>query len=284
MLRAVDGDPVSGLCYVGSTNKNHLIYFLIFPLATYFCFGTFFLLAGFVALCNIRRVMKFQPRVGTDKLEKLMIKLGIFGLLYTVPAIVVICCYVHELRWRRLWQLGVACQCDWRSGDDGRHLNVGWNPPAPEYAIFMLKYFMSLIVGITSGFWIWSSKTIDTWKRLCRCGTRMKTSSPAVNPIIEKPSNNPWTMPSIQSPSQFSLKNIPDRMNVQGSFFPMGDSEPRTNPFCPMVQPSNSGLGGSVVGSAYANTTSVLEPTSANINRAFVYNGAEFASPRPGMY
>lgn len=29
----------------------------------------------------------------------------------------------------------------------------------------MLKIFMSLVVGITSGMWIWSSKTVRMWKR-----------------------------------------------------------------------------------------------------------------------
>ncbi|KAG9355174.1 hypothetical protein JZ751_000012 [Albula glossodonta] len=31
----------------------------------------------------------------------------------------------------------------------------------PDYAVFMLKYFMCLLVGITSGVWIWSGKTLD---------------------------------------------------------------------------------------------------------------------------
>nr|CDS31753.2 frizzled 5 [Hymenolepis microstoma] len=283
MLRAVDGDPVSGLCYVGSTNDNHLIYFLILPLVIYFCFGTFFLLGGFVALCNIRRVIKFQPRVGTDKLEKLMIKLGIFGLLYTVPAIVVIACYIHELRWRRVWQLGVACQCDWRNEKDGSHLDVDWSPPTPEYAIFMLKYFMSLIVGITSGFWIWSGKTVEAWKKICRRGRRMKQSPTMMNTMIEKP-NTIWTIPNMQSPTQFPPKTISGGMSAQGSFFAL-ETEPRPNIFCPMIQASSSGIGGSsIAGSAYANTTTVLEPNIANTNREFAYNGTEFVSPRPGMY
>ncbi|VDM17582.1 unnamed protein product [Hydatigera taeniaeformis] len=285
MLRAVDGDPVGGLCYVGSTSDNHLIYLLLLPLCTYFCFGTFFLLSGFVALCNIRRVIKFQPRVGTDKLEKLMIKLGIFGLLYTVPAIVVIACLVHELRWRRVWQLGVACRCDWRGPEGGRRLPFAWNPPTPEYAIYMLKYFMSLIVGITSGFWIWSSKTVDAWKSVCR-GRKTKPSRGAVAPIIEKTATN-WASLNAQPQSQFSLKSIPERMSGQGNFYGASGDQ-RTNPYCPVVRASSSGIGGSSgTGSAYANTTSVVEQNSANVNRAFVFNSGDFTTTmaqRPGLY
>jgi frizzled protein 9/10 len=37
----------------------------------------------------------------------------------------------------------------------------------PTVAVFMLKIFMSLVVGITSGVWVWSSKTFQTWQSLC---------------------------------------------------------------------------------------------------------------------
>jgi hypothetical protein len=36
----------------------------------------------------------------------------------------------------------------------------------PEFSVFLLKYLMSLIVGVTSGFWIWTSKTWSMWKSL----------------------------------------------------------------------------------------------------------------------
>ena len=40
----------------------------------------------------------------------------------------------------------------------------------PDFSVLMLKYFMTLAVGITSGFWIWSGKTLDAWKQfLTKC-------------------------------------------------------------------------------------------------------------------
>ncbi|VDK30681.1 unnamed protein product, partial [Dibothriocephalus latus] len=120
MFRAVDGDPVAGLCSVGATNDANLAFHVLLPLVVYTIIGTFFLFAGFVALCRIRRVIKFQVPIGvrTDRLEKLMIKLGIFGLLYTVPAVVVIACLSYELQQRSLWQLGVACSCQFKQSAD----------------------------------------------------------------------------------------------------------------------------------------------------------------------
>jgi hypothetical protein len=40
------------------------------------------------------------------------------------------------------------------------------------------RYFMTLVVGITSGFWIWSHKTLDSWRKFYRrlCHSRPKSS------------------------------------------------------------------------------------------------------------
>lgn len=148
---AVDGDPIAGVCYVGNHNLENLRGFVLIPLFVYLLLGTSFLLAGFVSLFRIRNVIKQQGRNKTDKLEKLMIRIGIFSVLYAVPATIVICCHFYEQHFRVLWQRAYNCPCD----PDHR----------PDYSVFMLKYFMGLGVGISSGVWIWSGKTLDSWRR-----------------------------------------------------------------------------------------------------------------------
>ncbi|KAF7284958.1 frizzled 2 [Rhynchophorus ferrugineus] len=156
---AIDGDPVSGICYVGNMNTENLRTFVLAPLVVYLILGTSFLLAGFVSLFRIRNVIKKQGGAGAgskaDKLEKLMIRIGIFSVLYTVPATIVIGCYLYENAFHNEWLRSLTCSC---------------NTPRskPLYALLMLKYFMALAVGITSGVWIWSGKTLDSWKRLWR--------------------------------------------------------------------------------------------------------------------
>ena len=34
----------------------------------------------------------------------------------------------------------------------------------PIFHIFMIKYVCSMLVGITSSVWLWSSKTVSSWK------------------------------------------------------------------------------------------------------------------------
>lgn len=68
---------------MGLWNVEMLRSFVLAPLLVYLALGTVFLLAGFVSLFRIRTVMKHDG-TKTDKLEKLMIRIGVFSVLYTV--------------------------------------------------------------------------------------------------------------------------------------------------------------------------------------------------------
>lgn len=148
VMRDVDADELVEICYVGNQNTKTLLVFAIVPLLVYLVVGISFLVAGFVSLYRIRKQIK-SDGVKTDKLEVLMVRIGIFSVLYTVPATCVIGCLFYEYVNRDTWY----------------HRD---SSSSPKIEIFMLKIFMSLVVGITSGMWIWSSKTVNSWKNFAR--------------------------------------------------------------------------------------------------------------------
>ncbi|XP_071393582.1 frizzled-4 [Centroberyx affinis] len=148
IMRLVDADDLTGLCYVGNQQQEALTGFVVAPLATYLLIGTLFICAGLVALFKIRSNLQ-KDGAKTDKLERLMVKIGVFSVLYTVPASTVIGCYLYQLsHWG-----------DFRASARDSYV-----------ASEMLRIFMSLLVGITSGMWIWSAKTLHTWQR---CSARL---------------------------------------------------------------------------------------------------------------
>lgn len=167
-LDDVDGDSVSGICSVGNQNISNLRLYLLIPFFLYLIIGTMFLVGGFISLFRIRNVIKQQGRTKTDKLEKLMMRIGIYSVLYTVPATIVIACYFYEHNYREQWEKGITCPCS------GKKIK-------PIFPIFMLKYFMNIVVGITSGVWIWSGKTLESWKkcyaRWCGNGSKQRCSA-----------------------------------------------------------------------------------------------------------
>lgn len=178
VLRVVDADELTGVCFVGNQSLSNLMIFVLGPLFAYLLIGTSFLLAGFLALFRIRKQMK-TGGTQTTKLEVLMVRIGVFSVLYTVPATCVVASYFYEYGNRELWLMTPTPAASGGTTGPlgpGSSFSMGTStvapstvsPPRPNIEIFMLKIFMSLVVGITSGMWIWSSKTFKSWQKLGR--------------------------------------------------------------------------------------------------------------------
>ncbi|KFO05469.1 hypothetical protein N312_00406, partial [Balearica regulorum gibbericeps] len=158
----IDGDLLSGVCFVGLNNIDPLRGFVLAPLFVYLFIGTSFLLAGFVSLFRIRTIMK-HGGTKTEKLERLMVRIGVFSVLYTVPATIVIACYFYEQAFREHWERSwISQNCKSLAIPCPLHFTPRMTP---DFTVYMIKYLMTLIVGITSGFWIWSGKTLHSWRK-----------------------------------------------------------------------------------------------------------------------
>nr|Q08464.1 RecName: Full=Frizzled-2; Short=Fz-2; Short=rFz2; Flags: Precursor [Rattus norvegicus]AAA41172.1 Drosophila polarity gene (frizzled) homologue [Rattus norvegicus] len=158
----IDGDLLSGVCFVGLNRLDPLRGFVLAPLFVYLFIGTSFLLAGFVSLFRIRTIMKHDG-TKTEPLERLMVRIGVFSVLYTVPATIVIACYFYEQAFREHWERSwVSQHCKSLAIPCPAHYTPR---TSPDFTVYMIKYLMTLIVGITSGFWIWSGKTLHSWRK-----------------------------------------------------------------------------------------------------------------------
>ncbi|KAF5404290.1 Frizzled/Smoothened family membrane region, partial [Paragonimus heterotremus] len=216
LLAAVEGDPYTGLCMIGTSRRFSHILFQFAPIAMLLATGILFLTIGFIALFRIRGAIKLH-RMGlhkADRLENLMIRIGVFGLLYTIPNTIVLMCIGYELQNSRAWELGLACDCkytDISASGEVNNIPFQWTPPKPNPSIFLLKHFMNLFIGVTCGFWIWSHKTVESWRGLCwqrcffirnnRSGTlRLLTSQPHADPDgSSKVHLMQWTKPKTES-------------------------------------------------------------------------------------
>ncbi|KAF7214163.1 frizzled-7-like [Nothobranchius furzeri] len=162
VMGQVEGDLLTGVCFVGISNLDSLQAFVLTPLFIYLLIGASFLLAGFVSAFHIRSVVK-QDGTGTEKMEKLMVRMGGFGVLYVVPAVLVLSCLLYETAFRSRWETAWLLKTC-------KHFGVpcpGGNPPPsrPNVLLVLMKTLMMLMVGVTSGLWIWSRKTLQLWRR-----------------------------------------------------------------------------------------------------------------------
>ncbi|XP_018495728.2 frizzled-2 [Galendromus occidentalis] len=168
---AIDGDSVTGLCFVGSQNSFNLNMFLIIPLCASLVVGVFFLLIGFSSLFKIRKIIKAQGQHKAEKFERLIVRIGVYSVLYALPSTIVVGCLFYERHYKEVWMNKLTCPCE--------HNDSMWSRPSLH--IFVVKHFMFLVAGITSGFWVCSSKTFNSWWRYFAGGTN--PHRPHINPI-----------------------------------------------------------------------------------------------------
>lgn len=81
VFKEISGDIYTGVCYVGLWDSHTLLNFEIIPLSVYHAIGIIALIMG---VASFIRVSNEQKRAGarTDKLERLLMRIGNFFLLY----------------------------------------------------------------------------------------------------------------------------------------------------------------------------------------------------------
>ena len=154
--RVVSADELTGICFIVRTDTHAsflaLLLAVILPLSIFLLVGSGFVCIGFVSLLQIRRFLVHRGKAQESViLEKLMVRIGVYVAIYILPAAILICCFVYELDTRPDWHtVGDPCT------DCSR----------PSTAVFMVRIFMFLLIGALTGVWIWSRKTLQSWKKL----------------------------------------------------------------------------------------------------------------------
>lgn len=160
LSRNVVADELTGLCQISDESA---LWLEVVPHATLLLLGCVFGSIAGSALVRVRRAVRCAGRSAT-KLERLMTRLGIFALLYALPALGGLICVLHESSVRPRWRkLALLAALDCRATQNCA--------PGPVYRaagleVALLRLFLSLVVGVTSGMWVWSGKTCRAWSRL----------------------------------------------------------------------------------------------------------------------
>ncbi|KAG7257388.1 hypothetical protein CRUP_031416 [Coryphaenoides rupestris] len=94
-LDKVEGDSLSGVCFVGLYDLTALRYFVLAPMCAGVLLGLTLLLAGIVSLNHVRRVIQHDER-NRGKLKRFMIRIGVFSTLYLAPLLALLACYTSK--------------------------------------------------------------------------------------------------------------------------------------------------------------------------------------------
>jgi len=133
-LHQAEGDELTGICLPGQQTESTLLHQLVIPHSIFLGSASIFFLAGVVASIT-------NPG---ERSSRLLARIGIFSIFYTLPQVCVVGSLVYEWIERPLWRKDPT------------------NRPIIE--VFMMRISMWLVVGIISGSWVWSQRTVTVWR------------------------------------------------------------------------------------------------------------------------
>lgn len=163
----IDGDRLANICFVGNFKTDSLQFYVIAPLAIFYLCGMTFLGLGMFSMCNVRHELHNTGKK-TDKLETLMIRIGMFSVLYSIPATILIACFLYERFQRPKWEVAYVKHC--LSTKKCHTAADEFVADANLLTFNLIKYLMMLVTGLSTGFWVLLSfKTASNWARLLKC-------------------------------------------------------------------------------------------------------------------
>ena len=169
-----EGDPLTGLCTVGSQTPINLLYFILIPVSLCAMFGILLISYGFISVFKVRkrlRTTKIDSNlsgVDTKRFDKLMIRMSVFTISYIVPTVVYLVLttyeYVEIPKWYKSLNTGMS------SYQAAASLATPSQGNSPEIYMLLIKIFSPFVLCIGTCFWILNCKTFKLWSSVVfRC-------------------------------------------------------------------------------------------------------------------
>uniref|UniRef100_A0A6I8RXK0 Protein smoothened n=1 Tax=Xenopus tropicalis TaxID=8364 RepID=A0A6I8RXK0_XENTR len=171
----VDGDSVSGICFVGYKNYHYRAGFVLAPIGLVLIVGGYFLIRGVMTLFSIKSNHPgLLSEKAASKINETMLRLGIFGFLAFGFVLITFGCHFYDFfnqaEWERSFREYVLCEANVTIAEQT-------NKPIPECEIKnrpsllveKINLFAMFGTGISMSTWVWTKATIIIWKRAwCR--------------------------------------------------------------------------------------------------------------------
>ncbi|XP_029471308.1 smoothened homolog isoform X2 [Rhinatrema bivittatum] len=171
----VDGDSVSGICFVGYKNYHYRAGFVLAPIGLVLLVGGYFLVRGVMTLFSIKSNHPgLLSEKAASKINETMLRLGIFGFLAFGFVLITFGCHFYDFfnqaEWERSFREYVLCEANVT-------IAVQTNKPIPDCEIKnrpsllveKINLFAMFGTGVSMSTWVWTKATVLIWKRTwCR--------------------------------------------------------------------------------------------------------------------
>lgn len=171
----VDGDSVSGICFVGYKNYHYRAGFVLAPIGLVLIIGGYFLIRGVMTLFSIKSNHPgLLSEKAASKINETMLRLGIFGFLAFGFVFITFGCHFYDFfnqaEWERSFREYVLCEANVTIATET-------NTPVPDcdmknrpsLLVEKINLFAMFGTGISMSTWVWTKATLQIWKRTwCR--------------------------------------------------------------------------------------------------------------------
>nr|XP_034984516.1 smoothened homolog [Zootoca vivipara] len=233
----VDGDSVSGICFVGYKNYRYRAGFVLAPIGLVLIIGGYFLIRGVMTLFSIKSNHPgLLSEKAASKINETMLRLGIFGFLAFGFVFITFGCHFYDFfnqaEWERSFREYVLCEANVT-------IATQTNKPIPDCEIKnrpsllveKINLFAMFGTGISMSTWVWTKATLLIWKRTWGRLTGQSSNEPKrlkKSKMIAKAFSRRQELQ--QNPNQelsFSLRTVSHEGPVAGMVFdidePSGD-------------------------------------------------------------
>lgn len=164
VLGDIEGDSLSGTCFVSTSNQESIKLFIIAPIAFCLALGMILLSLGFKSIWDSRETLKSEYRNQIDEHYKLVIRIGLYSSLFIMFALMLLFSYYYEqinqTVWKFSWLSNICKNRDYSIPCPRRN----YSNQGPHYSVFMIKYFASMAIGLVSVGFMLSEKTVKAYR------------------------------------------------------------------------------------------------------------------------
>ncbi|XP_051031778.1 smoothened homolog [Phodopus roborovskii] len=171
----VDGDSVSGICFVGYKNYWYRAGFVLAPIGLVLIVGGYFLIRGVMTLFSIKSNHPgLLSEKAASKINETMLRLGIFGFLAFGFVLITFSCHFYEFfnqaEWERSFRDYVLCQANVTIGlPTKKPIPDCEIKNRPSLLVEKINLFAMFGTGIAMSTWVWTKATLLIWRRTwCR--------------------------------------------------------------------------------------------------------------------
>lgn len=164
VLGDIEGDALSGTCFISVSNEESMQTFVIIPVTVCLIVGCAFLAAGFKSIWDIRESLRLKFGNQTNEHFKLVIRIGLYSLLFILITAIYAYSHHYELSnqstWKMAW-LTRACK--------SREYSIPCpmkNYTGPHYITYIIKYTATMAIGMISAAFMLSAKTAKAYSEV----------------------------------------------------------------------------------------------------------------------